>query len=61
MQVEEARRNAKKIGALEVKQKNRCAIKIGMSSSQEDCEMRLGKGYGEAKSITCSEQFRAQP
>jgi hypothetical protein len=36
MQVEEARRNAKKIGALEVKQKNRCAIKIAKKTAKCD-------------------------
>jgi hypothetical protein len=61
MQVEEEARRKAKIGASGVKQKNRYVIKIGMSNGQ-DCEMRLGKGYGvAAESITCSEQFRAQP
>jgi hypothetical protein len=27
-----------KIGALGVKQKNKCVIKIGMDNSQQDCE-----------------------
>jgi hypothetical protein len=47
-----------------VKQKNGCVIKIGMGNSSQDCEMRLGKGFGSfraAKPTICSEQFRVQP